>query len=39
MSMCGEIENLQREIQQKKLELEALQRRLRELEELVKQPC
>jgi predicted nucleic acid-binding Zn-ribbon protein len=32
MSMRGEIENLQREIEQKKIELKSLQRRLKDLE-------
>lgn len=35
MSMCGEIENLEWEIQQKKIELESLQKRLEELQRIV----
>ena len=35
MSMCGEVENLQREIKQKKIELKSLQRRLKDLEKIV----
>lgn len=35
MSMCGEVENLQREIRQKKLELESLKQRLNSLENII----
>lgn len=35
MSMRGEIENLQREIEQKKIELKSLQRRLKDLEKII----
>ena len=39
--MCGEIENLEWEIQQKKIELESLEKRLEDLQRIVdkeKQP-
>ena len=35
MSMCGEVENLQHEIRQKKIELKSLQRRLKDLEKII----
>lgn len=35
MSMCGELENLEREIMMKKTELEALQKRHDELQRLI----
>ena len=35
MSMCGEVENLQHEIKQKKLELKSLQSRLKALEKII----
>lgn len=35
MSMCGEVENLQHEIQQKKIELESLQQRLKDLKKII----
>ena len=35
MSMCGEIENLEHEIQRKKIELESLEKRLNDLQRLV----
>lgn len=33
--MCGEVENLQHEIRQKKIELKSLQRRLKDLEKII----
>lgn len=35
MSMCGEVENLQHQIRQKKIELKSLQRRLKDLEKII----